>query len=235
MWKFADIRTTEVVSNDHFLTKHIIQVFAGSKATSLKSTTESLSNLFPLQWSGDGQGKSTGERERRKGNENLLMRLKLARSSQPPTIQARPALSPTLKLVKLEKKVPTQLRTYVTTRCYNYLREGSKKFEEEEEDSKVKWIYLSSTMTCYTFIFLCCMHILLNAHICIYSLGIILSHEDHFLEHSKPQSVRDLKTACSGLDQLGNTSSRMITEVKQCWARRVLGWETVQVLPECCC
>ena len=36
-------------------------------------------------------------------------------------------------------------------------------------------------------------------------------------------------------DQLGNTSSRMITEVKQHWARLVLGWETVQVLPECCC
>ena len=27
--------------------------------------------------------------------------------------------------------------------------------------------------------------------------------------------------------QLGNTSSRTITEVKQCWARLVLGWETV--------
>ena len=40
----------------------------------------------------------------------------------------------------------------------------------------------------------------------------------------------------SGLDQLGNTSSRMISEVKQHWARLVLGWETlVQVLPECCC
>ena len=35
--------------------------------------------------------------------------------------------------------------------------------------------------------------------------------------------------------QLGNTSSRMITEVKQRWARLVLGWVTVQVLPECCC
>ena len=35
--------------------------------------------------------------------------------------------------------------------------------------------------------------------------------------------------------QLGNTSSRMITEVKQRWARLVLGWETVQVWPECCC
>ena len=32
--------------------------------------------------------------------------------------------------------------------------------------------------------------------------------------------------------QLGNTSSRTITEVKQRWARLVLGWETVQVLPE---
>ena len=35
--------------------------------------------------------------------------------------------------------------------------------------------------------------------------------------------------------QLGNTSSRTITEVKQRWARLVLGWETVQVSPECCC
>ena len=35
--------------------------------------------------------------------------------------------------------------------------------------------------------------------------------------------------------QLGNTSSRTITEVKQLCARLVLGWETVQVLPECCC
>ena len=35
--------------------------------------------------------------------------------------------------------------------------------------------------------------------------------------------------------QLGNTSSRTITEVKQRWARLVLGWATVQVLPECCC
>ena len=29
--------------------------------------------------------------------------------------------------------------------------------------------------------------------------------------------------------QLGNTSSRTITEVKQCEAQLVLGWETVQV------
>ena len=35
--------------------------------------------------------------------------------------------------------------------------------------------------------------------------------------------------------QLGNTSSRTITEVKQRWAQLVLGWDTVQVLPECCC
>ena len=35
--------------------------------------------------------------------------------------------------------------------------------------------------------------------------------------------------------QLGNTSSRTITEVKQHWTRLVLEWETVQVLPECCC
>ena len=30
--------------------------------------------------------------------------------------------------------------------------------------------------------------------------------------------------------QPGNTSSRMITEVKQCWARLVLEWETIQML-----
>ena len=35
--------------------------------------------------------------------------------------------------------------------------------------------------------------------------------------------------------QLGNISSRTITEVKQRWARLALGWDTVQVLPECCC
>ena len=35
--------------------------------------------------------------------------------------------------------------------------------------------------------------------------------------------------------QLENTSPRTITEVKQRWARLVLGWETVQVSPECCC
>ena len=35
--------------------------------------------------------------------------------------------------------------------------------------------------------------------------------------------------------QLGNTSSRTITEVKQRCAWLVLGWVTVQVLPECCC
>ena len=35
--------------------------------------------------------------------------------------------------------------------------------------------------------------------------------------------------------QLGNTSSRTITEVKLCWAWLVLGWATAQVLPECCC
>ena len=34
--------------------------------------------------------------------------------------------------------------------------------------------------------------------------------------------------------QLGNTSSRTITEVNQRWTRLVLlGWDTVQVLPEC--
>ena len=33
---------------------------------------------------------------------------------------------------------------------------------------------------------------------------------------------------------LRNTSSCTITEVKQRWAWLVLGWETVQVLPECC-
>ena len=41
---------------------------------------------------------------------------------------------------------------------------------------------------------------------------------------------------CSGLDQLGNTSSRTITEVNQRYAQLVLGWETlVQELSECCC
>ena len=35
--------------------------------------------------------------------------------------------------------------------------------------------------------------------------------------------------------KLGNTSSRTTTEVKQCCIQLVLGWETVQVLPECCC
>ena len=40
----------------------------------------------------------------------------------------------------------------------------------------------------------------------------------------------------AGAYQLGNTSSRMITEVKQRRAWLVLGWETpVQVLPERCC
>ena len=35
--------------------------------------------------------------------------------------------------------------------------------------------------------------------------------------------------------QLENTSSHTITEVKQSWAWLVLGWETVQVMPEWCC
>ena len=35
--------------------------------------------------------------------------------------------------------------------------------------------------------------------------------------------------------QLGNASSRTITEVKQRRARFVLEWATVQVLFECCC
>ena len=35
--------------------------------------------------------------------------------------------------------------------------------------------------------------------------------------------------------QLGNTSSCTIIEVKQGWAWLVLGWQTVQVLSECCC
>ena len=34
--------------------------------------------------------------------------------------------------------------------------------------------------------------------------------------------------------QLGNTSSRMLTEVKQCGTRLLQGWETVQVLSEYC-
>ena len=35
--------------------------------------------------------------------------------------------------------------------------------------------------------------------------------------------------------QLENNSSRMITEVKQCWARLVLGWETVRLFSEYWC
>ena len=54
--------------------------------------------------------------------------------------------------------------------------------------------------------------------------------------HSTPNLA---SCKCLGLGaaayQLGNTSSRTITEVKQRWARLVLGWETVQVSPECCC
>ena len=34
--------------------------------------------------------------------------------------------------------------------------------------------------------------------------------------------------------QRENASSRTITEIKQRWAWLVLGWDTVQVLPECC-
>ena len=46
-----------------------------------------------------------------------------------------------------------------------------------------------------------------------------------------------LKDGPEGADayQLGNISSRTITEVKQRQARLVLGWEAVQVLPEFCC
>ena len=44
-----------------------------------------------------------------------------------------------------------------------------------------------------------------------------------------------LKIEGAAAYQLGNTSSCMITEVEQHWARTVLGGETlVQVLPECC-
>ena len=43
------------------------------------------------------------------------------------------------------------------------------------------------------------------------------------------------KTGRSAAYQLGNTSSRTITEVKQRWAWFVLGWEIVQVLRGCCC
>ena len=36
--------------------------------------------------------------------------------------------------------------------------------------------------------------------------------------------------------QLGNTtSSRTITEVKECWDWLLLRWDTIQVLSECCC
>ena len=44
-----------------------------------------------------------------------------------------------------------------------------------------------------------------------------------------------LKLLGAAAYQLGNTSSRMITEVNQCYARLVLGWDTVHVQPECCC
>ena len=54
---------------------------------------------------------------------------------------------------------------------------------------------------------------------------------------SKGQCCFLLNGRCMGAaaNQLGNTSSHTITEVKQRWARLVLGWETVQVLHECCC
>ena len=55
---------------------------------------------------------------------------------------------------------------------------------------------------------------------------------------SKSIVVKFFKKGTSGAAayQLGNTCSRTITEVKQRWARLLLGWETpVQVLPECCC
>ena len=44
--------------------------------------------------------------------------------------------------------------------------------------------------------------------------------------------------SCLGLDngpcRVGNTGSRQITEVKQRWARLVLGWVTVWVQAGCC-
>ena len=55
------------------------------------------------------------------------------------------------------------------------------------------------------------------------------SYENWYFQVDKP-----LRPS-SGFYQLGNTSSHTITEVKQRWACLVLAWETVQVLPECCC
>ena len=54
-----------------------------------------------------------------------------------------------------------------------------------------------------------------------------------FCEESPPTTIKPKQGAAAY--QLGNTSSRTITEVKQRWARLVLGWDTVQVLPKCCC
>ena len=58
-----------------------------------------------------------------------------------------------------------------------------------------------------------------------------------FLSHCEAHKLKFLSNVIFGAAayQLGNTSSRTITEVKQRWARLVLGWATVQVLPECCC
>ena len=39
----------------------------------------------------------------------------------------------------------------------------------------------------------------------------------------------------NGHTTLNSTSSRLITEVKQCWARLVLGWVTAWEYPGCCC
>ena len=57
------------------------------------------------------------------------------------------------------------------------------------------------------------------------------------LQQKLPKHLCDLKSLLVGAAayQLGNTSSCTIPEVKQRGARLVLGWKTVQVLPECCC
>ena len=70
--------------------------------------------------------------------------------------------------------------------------------------------------------------------------GYALGHLE--TDHAGKEIFKIVRCGSKGLTplgaaayQLGNTSSCTITEVKQRWARLVLGWVTVQVLPECCC
>ena len=68
------------------------------------------------------------------------------------------------------------------------------------------------------------------------SVNFIMSEAEEAKEIERKESKLCKRRRSRGLDQLGNGSSRTITEVKQHWARLVLEWETpVQVLPECCC